>query len=375
MGDEALGAVPPFLFVAHLLQIVVILVVLRFLDVYEREPYPLILGLFAWGALVATTLSLVGNAVVEASLPDDVAAVFGPAISAPLAEEITKGVALVVAVVASHRLAQRWGTARFQGVADGIVYGAAVGLGFAFTENLLYFFLSLGRAGELQAAVDVFLLRVDFFGVAVLLHAVYTGLFGAGLGLATWVAGRGARLALSLGGLAAGMALHALWNGLPMLTVVNRYGFEATADGLAGRPTTVDLVGFEQALDDGLAMAQALHGMALLAVAAAFVAWLRTERHIIRAQLRPEVDDGVLTEGEWQALPRFWRRLGGYWRQLNEHGVGYANMASRREDALVRLALRKWRAERLGDDHGEVERMRRRVRATGAYLDTFADGG
>lgn len=375
MGDEALGAVPPFLFVAHLLQIAVILVVLRFLDVYEREPYPLIVGLFAWGALVATAVSLVGNAVVAASLPDDVAAVFGPAISAPLVEELAKGVALVLAVVVSHRLARRWGTARFQGVADGIVYGAAVGLGFAFTENLLFFFRSLGRAGEIEAAVDVFLLRVDFFGVAVLLHAVYTGLFGAGLGLATWVVGRGARLGLSLGGLAAGMALHALWNGLPMLTAVNRYGFEATADGLAGRPTTVDLAGFEQALDDGLSMAQGMHGIALLAVAAAFVAWLRTERGIIRAELRPEVDAGVLSETERQALPRFWHRVGRYWRGLNAHGVGYAGMASRREDALVRLALRKRRAERLGDDHGEVARMRRRVRATRAYLDTVADAG
>lgn len=363
----------PFLFVAHLLQIIVILVVLRFLDVYEREPYPLILVLFLWGALAATMLSLVGNAVVEATLPRDVALVFGPAISAPLVEELAKGAALVVAVVLAHRSAQRRGTPRFQGVADGIVYGAAVGLGFAFTENLLYFFLFLDSGETLESAVDLFLRRVDFFGVAVLLHAVYTGLFGAGLGLATWVGPRGAQLGLALGGLAAGMLLHALWNGLPMMTVVSRFGFEETTDALAGRPTPIDLVGFETAVEDGLAIAQLMHWLAVIAVAVAFIAWLRTERRIIIAELEPEVDAGVLTREEWETLPRVGVRLRQYRRRLEEHGAGYADMTSRRNDALVRLALRKWRARRLGDLHGEVARVRRRVRATRAYLDAYLE--
>src|SRR3546814_12754020 len=52
------------------------------------------------------------------------------AIVAPITEEATKGLFLVLLVV--------WKRQEFDGVLDGIVYAGFVGIGFAFTENILY---------------------------------------------------------------------------------------------------------------------------------------------------------------------------------------------------------------------------------------------
>jgi hypothetical protein len=62
---------------------------------------------------------------------------FGPAIAALLVEEVAKGFALVIAFCLSWWAARRFGFLEFEELTDGIVYGAAVGLGFAFTEDLL----------------------------------------------------------------------------------------------------------------------------------------------------------------------------------------------------------------------------------------------
>ena len=85
-----------------LLQAVVVLLVIRFLDLYEREPIGVVALLFLWGAIVAGLLASAGNTALEGALPHDVDVVFGPAISAPVVEEVAKGLALVIAVVASR---------------------------------------------------------------------------------------------------------------------------------------------------------------------------------------------------------------------------------------------------------------------------------
>lgn len=121
-------------FVFALIQAVLFLLLIRFLDLYEREPLALIV--------------------------------------------------LVVAFAVSYLVAWHFGNLQFYGLTDGIVYGAAVGLGFSFAEDIFYFF-KFAAEGSLGEGLNVYLERVDFFGVGSLGHAVYTGTFGAGLGLAT----------------------------------------------------------------------------------------------------------------------------------------------------------------------------------------------
>ncbi len=164
-----------------LLQAVIALLLVRFLDLYEREPIAICALMFLWGAIVAAIGASLGNTALQGELPRDVDAVFGPAISAPVVEELAKGLALVIAFVASRWAGRRFGVFEFDGVTDGIVYGAAVGIGFAFTEDLYYFFRE-ARVSGVGDALSVFIDRRDFFGPAMLRHAIWTATFGAGLG-------------------------------------------------------------------------------------------------------------------------------------------------------------------------------------------------
>ena len=73
-----------------------------------------------------------------------------------------------------------WRRQEFDGVVDGIVYAGLAGLGFAFTENVLY----LGRALQEDGAaglVVTFVLRCLFGPFA---HPLFTMAIGIGLGIA-----------------------------------------------------------------------------------------------------------------------------------------------------------------------------------------------
>ena len=110
------------------------LFVLRRIDRNEKEPWRLVLVSAAWGAIVATSLVIWGESFWEAIavrtlLPGpglDAARAF----SAGLLEELGKGTAVLLLFLVMRN--------EFDDVVDGIVYGAAVGLGFNFMETLTY---------------------------------------------------------------------------------------------------------------------------------------------------------------------------------------------------------------------------------------------
>src|SRR3712207_5131439 len=271
---EMLGH-PAFLVTFALIQAVVFLLLIRFLDLYEREPLSVLALMAAWGATGAVALSLAGNGIVLALLPPAVRETFGPAVAAPLVEEAAKGLALVVAFSLSWWAARRFGFLELEGVTDGIVYAAAVGLGFAFTEDLLYL-LNVADERGLGAGLSEYASRVDFFGVGQLGHAVYTAAFGAGLGLATWSRSWGGRLGFPLLGLAAAMLMHAVHNGLPSFALAWRYGLENAAAAMAGGRVPGDLFAQMQATAQAANTASKVADYAFVVVFVALaVLWLR----------------------------------------------------------------------------------------------------
>jgi protease PrsW len=345
-----------------LIQAVVFLLLLRFLDLYEREPLSILAVMAAWGAVGAAFLSTVGNEVVAGVLSPEVKAVFGSAISGPLVEECAKGLALVAAFVASQWAARRFGFLELEGVTDGIVYGAAVGLGFAFTEDILYL-LDYTTMVSPEVGVREYLERVDFFGVGQLGHAVYTGTFGAALGLATWSRGWTARIGFPVLGLVAAMLMHAVHNGLVNLALVVRYGMEETAAWRGGLGyVSADLAERMQATLDGVAAVTGVVDYAFVgAFFAAIFLWLRHQRRIIYHELAEEVDRGLIDSEEWEAMPRYWRRSAWYWRLLREGKLERWRQLRRVHNELVDLALVKWRTRNVGGDRDQVERRRRRI--------------
>ena len=266
----------PYFFVTYaLLQAVVFLLLIRFLDLYEREPLGVLALMFAWGATGAVALSLVGNEVVMGLLPRRVVEALGPAIAAPVVEEIAKGIALVAAFFLSWWAARRFGFLELEGVTDGIVYGAAVGLGFAFTEDFLYL-LNTAEESGMGAGLGEYASRVDFFGVGQLGHAVYAGAFGAGLGLATWSRSWKGRLGFPALGLAAAMLMHAVHNGLAPFVLVVRYGLDYTAAAMSGEFLPAGLFERMQGTAERASAVAAATDYAFVAIFLAVVAlWLR----------------------------------------------------------------------------------------------------
>ena len=146
------------------------------LDHYEKEPWWMLALVFLWGALPAVLIAGVVELVLDlpiSVLGEGLAYQFaGASVAAPVVEELSKG----VIVLAVWLLAP----AEFDGVLDGIVYGAMAGLGFAFTENIFYFVGSLSEGGW-GVWTMVVLLRAVLFGLN---HAFFTGLTGAAIGYA-----------------------------------------------------------------------------------------------------------------------------------------------------------------------------------------------
>ena len=191
--------------VLALVPLAIVLFGVRLIDRWEPEPKSLVVFALAWGAVAAVGIALLFDLLltVTAGLRNPF---FTGVIQAPFIEEIAKGLGVFLVFVIGRRA--------FDGPVDGVVYGALVGAGFAFTENIQYFGISLinGGAGELTLT---FILRGL---VSPFAHAMFAALTGFAIGLA---ARRGASTAGALGagalGLLGAVALHAFWNGSSLL--------------------------------------------------------------------------------------------------------------------------------------------------------------
>lgn len=178
------------------------------LDGYEPEPRRYLLAGLGWGAVVATTLGVVFTALgAELSgVSDDLDGV----VWAPIAEELGKGLFLVAVVLLRRR--------QMHGLLDGIVYAGMVGIGFAFTENILYYmqtYIGDGVSpGGIGPTTGLFILRGVISPFA---HPLFTAALGIGLGLALTTRSALARVVAPVLGFALAVGLHAAWNASALL--------------------------------------------------------------------------------------------------------------------------------------------------------------
>lgn len=192
--------------VLALIPLTVVLLAVRAADRWEPEPASLVVFALAWGAIAAVAIALGVDIALDAlapAPPDDAARdAFSSVVQAPLVEEFAKGLGVFLVFVFGRRA--------FDGPVDGVVYGALVGAGFAFTENILYFATSLIEGGLSETAFT-FVLRGILSPFA---HVMFTAVTGYAIGRAAR-AGATVRAAAGAGlvGMLCASALHALWNG------------------------------------------------------------------------------------------------------------------------------------------------------------------
>jgi protease PrsW len=188
-----------------LISLLVIALVIFLADRWDPQPLPLLLIAVMWGAAVAAFASYwinsLNSLLVYAITGSAEAAEFAtPVLSAPLVEESTKGLGLLLLMI----LARRY----FNGPLDGLIYGALIGGGFAFTENIIYYTRGLEANGGWGVLV-LFIIRgvLNIFG-----HAIYTSATGVIVGFIARKRGTIMGFLVFIPALIPGMLLHGLWN-------------------------------------------------------------------------------------------------------------------------------------------------------------------
>ena len=173
------------------------------LDRYEPEPVSFLVMAFGWGALVATAVALVLQLLDQFVL--GATDVTSGLVVAPITEEGAKGLFVLLLLWFRRRM--------IDGVLDGIVYAGIVGVGFAFTENIIYLgsaYMGQGsQPGGLGSATALFVVRGIFSPFA---HPLFTSFTGLGVGFAVVARRRLWRILSPLLGYLAAVTAHACWN-------------------------------------------------------------------------------------------------------------------------------------------------------------------
>lgn len=174
------------------------------LDRVEPEPFRYKAAAFVWGAVIAVAIALpLEIGMSRAGMSED----WLVAVGAPVAEELAKGLFLVLTLVRLRRI--------INGVLDGLIVSGLVAIGFAAMENVGYYAASyLGLDDTMvytgpEMATATFIVRGLFSPFA---HPLFTSAIGIAMGLAVGRS-RLARWGLILLGYVLSVGLHALWNG------------------------------------------------------------------------------------------------------------------------------------------------------------------
>jgi protease PrsW len=308
------------------------LFLLRRVDYNEREPWRLVLVAAGWGAVVATTLALVFESIwsftIDAGLIPGPGEAVATAFNASLFEEIPKGLAVLLLFLVMRD--------EFDDVVDGIVYGAAVGLGFNFMETVVY--MSVGGMPQ-------WLFR-QWLGLY-LGHATYTALIGAGVGVARQVRGPVRKALAIASGFSIAIAGHFAWDAW-----------------LWYFPHPSDPALFVLSIP---LMYLAVSGPFFIAVLALLVLGLRAEGRALAAQFAAEaaLPDGAILPAEVPILASVGKRIEARLRMLRLRGLTGYLWLRRLQRAQIDLALERWhRARKEIDSPLEAElKLRDRVLA------------
>ncbi|TMG30198.1 MAG: PrsW family intramembrane metalloprotease [Chloroflexi bacterium] len=301
------------------------LFVVRRMDRNHKEPWRLVLVAAAWGAIVATSLVVWGETIWEGSAQH--ALVPGPGLDTSLAfmagilEEIAKGLAVLLLFLVMRN--------EFDDVVDGIVYGAAVGLGFNFLESIsymtnLYAVFAPEGAGGLAAGIQWYGRQVLglFFG-----HATYTAFIGAGVGIARQLPSVRQKVLAIVAGFVIAIAGHFSWDAWATIFPIQNTLFGLVEIHLRTLIMT---------------------GPFTAGVIALLLFGIRYEGQNLLDQMRKEAatGQGAILPDEVPILASPWQRLKQRLQALSRAGIRGYLQVSRLQTAQLDLAMERWHRER-----------------------------
>jgi RsiW-degrading membrane proteinase PrsW (M82 family) len=270
---------------------VIPVLVLRWLDRREPEPWLFYVICFAWGGLIATALAGVVNHSVDKVL----GGLLGGILAAPFIEEAAKGLGLLVLVLLLRD--------EFDGPRDGFIYGALIGLGFTWLESSVFIARSFAESGTVAWAFQI---GSRYVLAGLNGHAMYTGIFGMFLGFGLIQKSRLRKIALPIVGYLLAAGSHMAWNSLG--TVVS--AATTTAIGTLTMPPDV-LAAFQKDTTNTPFWLSWLSNVAALLVANGITLLIlfiglrrsgRWERSVMVEQLRDEVGTPSVTPDEYTQI-------------------------------------------------------------------------
>lgn len=264
------------------------LLVLNWIDRYEKEPWTLLLAGVVLGGVVAPLLSMAvlgvsgrGFELTPSFAPRPTGA--DPLVA--LVEELIKG-GLLLGLIYYVR-------DEFDDVVDGIVYGAAVGAGFGAGETFLY---AIGGV-SLPAST---LIRLMISGLD---HALYTAAFGAVVGYTRVLRVRNERWLVIGLGLATAVLLHSLHDAVP--TILSRI-----------LPASFGTIGTISSL-----IAELIPLLGILTLLGAILWAWRREAAVLRHELWPEVRHGVISQTDYDTITSRRGQLARTLHVYRTHGI------------------------------------------------------
>ena len=211
---------------------------LMWLDRYDPEPLWLLALAFAWGALVAIIISIIVNtaigAAVAMSVSPEAGEFAGAVISAPIFEESSKGMGLLILLIFFRRY--------FDDILDGIVFAGVIALGFATVENVLYYGRALVGGGILMMAFLVLIRGV----LSPFAHVFFTSMTGIGCGISRESHNTFVKIVAPVIGYFFAVSLHAMWNAMAMYAtdVLYELGLVWVCDSMGLTLSLVSLCSF-----------------------------------------------------------------------------------------------------------------------------------
>jgi len=289
LGASAVAAATPVL---------IYLIVIYRLDRYEREPVWLVGLTFLYGAIGAIVLGItLSFLVMDTTGVDDMK--FAAGVVAPLCEEPSKGLLVLLLLLTRH----------FDNTTDGLIYGAAAGLGFAMTENFLYF-VQADQLGGQDAWQTVVILRSLF---SALMHCAATATFGAILGRFRYRGAVQQWLLAPILGLGVAMLMHGTFN-------------TALVYSVSTGEDQIKYISF------------GLIPIAAIVLFSVTMISVGREHRMLAAELREEAAAGIIPPLHADILPFHRRRRGGGWIDPRVDKQRYIR-------AATLLAFRKWQSK------------------------------
>lgn len=298
-----------------LLPTVPYLALYKLLDRNGQIPLRNYLACFLWGASVGCGFSVVMNDTAKELFQSMAGQAAGDlmtaVLAAPFFEESTKGLAVLVVFLILED--------EFDNAVEGMILGAAAGLGFALVENCVYdsMFLVKGNGDFGQFFVNG---TYRMLTCALIGHPVYTSMTGLGFGLAREWGKKGClRFLLPPAGWMLAVAMHALWNGSAGLLIPALFGDHE----LAGMVALAVFVG-------GGCLAFFLFTLT-------YSLW--KERQVLLRYLSDEVEKGFIEAAELESFRSLFGR-----ERFVFGGLGKGTRKLRKElrRAQLDLAFRKW---------------------------------